>query len=275
MRAGALLGIDKAAVASRFNRSAVTYDDHCRVQRLLAGRLMARLEAESPPGVILELGCGTGHLTQLMSSRFPGARILAVDFAERMIQLARRRVDGERVEFAVADAETAAFEPESFDVVVSNATIQWFDDPRSTFKRLAGVLRPGGVMLHSTFGPDTFCEWRSLFDNDRASGLPLRSAGEWAGVLAGAGLGRVGTAAGPVQLTYRGAGEFFTELNATGATCRPEGIQAPLPPRALRRALDLYEQRFRSPGGLPVTYELVEVWGSQTDAWDHVKIDQQ
>lgn len=261
MSARALLGIDKAAVASRFNRSAVTYDDHCRIQRLLAGRLMARLEAEAPPGVILELGCGTGYLTQLMTSRFPGARILAVDFAERMIQLARGRVGGERVEFAVADAETAGFDPGSFDVVVSNATIQWFDDPISTFVRLTGALRPGGVMLHSTFGPDTFCEWRSLFDDDRVSGLPLRSAGEWAGVLSGAGLDRVGAGSGPVRLTYPGAGEFFTELNATGATCRPEGVQSPLPPRALRRALDLYEQRFRSPGGVPVTYELVEMWG--------------
>jgi malonyl-CoA O-methyltransferase len=108
-QAESLLTIDKTAVASRFNRSAGTYDDHCRVQRLMADRLMATLEDFAAPGRILELGCGTGYLTGMLASRFPTSKIVALDFAARMVELAQNRVRGSLVDLKVADAETAVF----------------------------------------------------------------------------------------------------------------------------------------------------------------------
>lgn len=260
-QADSLLTIDKAAVASRFNRSAETYDDHCRVQRLMADRLVSALEGVTAPARILELGCGTGYLTALLASRFPASKILALDFADRMVELARNRVRGSLVDLDVADAETAAFEPESFDLIVSSATIQWFDTPAESLPRLAAALRPGGLMLHSTFGPGTFAELRSVLQTD---GLPLRPADRWTSMLLGAGLTPGLCTTGPVTITYPGAAGFLAELRATGATWRPAASDdPPLPPGLLRSALARYDAEFGTPEGVPVTYELLEVSGTR------------
>lgn len=258
-QADALVNIDKAAVASRFNRSAETYDDHCRVQRVMADRLVAGLQGFAPPDRVLELGCGTGYLTGLLASRFPASDILALDFAGRMVEVARGRLKGFPVELDVADAETAVFEPESFDLICSNATIQWFDTPAETLERLAAALRPGGRMVHSTFGPGTFGELRKVVG---APGLPLRPAEQWASMLAASGLHAAGSTTRTVRFTYPSAAGFLSELRATGATWRPGGPgELPLPPGVLRSGLARYNTLFGTPDGVPVTYELVEVSG--------------
>jgi malonyl-CoA O-methyltransferase len=259
--ADSLLTIDKAAVASRFNRSAETYDDHCRVQRLMADRLVVCLEGVAAPARILELGCGTGYLTSLLASRFPASKIVALDFAERMVEVARNRVRGSLVDLDVADAESADFDPESFDLIVSNATIQWFDTPAGSLARLASALRSGGLMLHSTFGPGTFAELRSVL---RTDGLPLRPADRWRSMLQDAGLTAGLCTTGRVTVTYPSAAGFLAELRATGATWRPNGSDGPpLPPGLLRSALARYDAEFAAPGGVPVTYELLVVSGTR------------
>lgn len=261
MRAEAPARVDKAAVARRFNRSALTYDSACRVQRSMAGRLMAALD-QAVPARILELGCGTGYLTRLLAERYPGAAILAVDFAGRMVEVARHRVAGRRVEFMVADAESAGF-GSGWDLVISNATIQWFCTPAETLSRLGSGLSPGGRMLHSTFGPQTFGELRQVFAEaaGEAVGLPLRSAGGWAGIVGQAGL--AAEARRRCELVrYPTAADFLRELQATGATWRPHSAGAvPAPPGLLRQAIARYDRRFGAGDGVPVTYELIEVSG--------------
>ena len=258
MPADALLGIDKRAVAGRFNRSATFYDSHCQVQRRMAGRLMKRLDGLAAPRRILELGCGAGHLTERLAGRFPEAKILAVDFAENMVDRARRRVHRPGVELEVADAEAVDLGTSVYDLVISNATIQWFDDPASTTAAIAAALRPGGLSLHSTFGPATFVELKEalggLTGDPSAVGLPLRGPGEWEAVLSAAGLSRVAGVSRSEVVRYPSARDFLLELQATGATCRPNGGESgPTPPGALRRALAGYDARFGTDAGTPVT----------------------
>jgi malonyl-CoA O-methyltransferase len=258
-----LLGIDKAAVASRFNRSARTYDDHCRVQRLMADRLMARLRGAPEPLRILELGCGTGYFTGLLAAAYPRAEIRALDFAGRMVEAARARVRNPLVQLEVADAETAGFPVGAYDLIVSNAAVQWFDDPAGTLAGLASALRPGGRMLHSTFGPATFRELREVLGEAEPPGLPLCSGEEWEAIAAAAGLSGTSHTSRRESVFYPGAASFLGELQATGATWRPAAADdRTLPPGRLRTALDRYDARFSSAEGVRVTYELVEVWGN-------------
>jgi len=266
-----LVGLDKAAVARRFNRSAATYDASCRVQRRMAGRLLERLDKiEHSPGRILELGCGTGFLTAMLARRFPGSRILAVDFAERMIDIARGRGCGERTSFRVADAEVADFGLAGYDLIVSNATVQWFEEPSISMSRLAAALRPGGWMLHSSFGPATFRELKLVLrsspglgvSHPHPAGLPLRSAPEWEAVLRAGGLDRVECDSRLRVVYYADAAGFLRELQATGATYRPAAAGAGrMTPAALGDALARYDRGHRSPEGVPVTYELLEIIG--------------
>jgi malonyl-CoA O-methyltransferase len=270
MPADALMGIDKKAVAGRFNRSANFYDAHCRVQRRMANRLIVRLEGLVEPRRILELGCGTGHLTELLASRFPDAAILAVDFAERMVDRARFRLRKRRVELELADAEALDFGSAAYDLVISNAAIQWFDDPSSTMCGLTAALRPGGAMLHASFGPATFGELRTALSefsaekgtNAAGVGLALRGPGEWEALLLRCGLDDVECRSLSHVVHYPSAADFPLELQATGVTYRPHRAGRPaMPPRALGDAVARYDARFRTTDGVPVTYELLEVSG--------------
>jgi malonyl-CoA O-methyltransferase len=166
--------IDKRLVALRFGSRVQDYDAATPVQRGMQQDLLDRAVAGlagSPVRSVLELGCGTGGLTARLATQFPAARITAVDLAAEMIAHVRNR--GLPVEAVVADAEAyVRGDAHSQDLIISNATFQWFSDPRGAFTRCVGLLAPGGVLAVSTFGDRTFHELADAFESAyRAEGV--------------------------------------------------------------------------------------------------------
>ena len=106
--------------------------------------LATRIELEAPKRV-LDLGCGPGNSTRVLAERFPGAHILGVDNSANMIEAARR--DYPALEFRLFDA-TGDFAElgGGYDVVFSNACIQWVPDHPRLLRNMMGQLAPGGVM---------------------------------------------------------------------------------------------------------------------------------
>jgi trans-aconitate methyltransferase len=114
------------------------YDEkHSFVWKMAAG-LLELLDAK-PGERVLDVGCGTGHLTAKIAAN--GARVTGIDRSAEMIQQARTAYPALR--FEVMDAREIAF-AEKFDAVFSNATLHWITDPERAVKGIAGVLRPGG-----------------------------------------------------------------------------------------------------------------------------------
>ena len=106
--------------------------------------LLARVPVPSP-GLVADLGCGTGDLTLTLAERWPGACVTGVDSSESMITEALRRPAPDRVRFELADlARWAPSAP--LDVLVSNAALHWLPDHAVLLSRLAGLLAPGGVL---------------------------------------------------------------------------------------------------------------------------------
>jgi trans-aconitate 2-methyltransferase len=94
---------------------------------------------------VLDAGCGTGKVTESLLARLPAGQVVAVDGSSSMIERARERLGGERVEFVVADlAEPLPIEP--VDAILSTATFHWIADHDGLFGNLADVLRPGGQL---------------------------------------------------------------------------------------------------------------------------------
>ncbi len=154
--------IDKRLLARRFGRRAATYDSVTPVQgrmaRLLLEDVSRRLSGRRIRR-ILELGCGTGRLTRLLSQRFPSAHIVAIDLAPAMIERARGRCP--QADFISADAETFARRvPPGVDLIVSNAAVQWFEDPARTLTAYRALLANDGCLALTTFGEQTFRELR-------------------------------------------------------------------------------------------------------------------
>ncbi|MGB7846616.1 MAG: methyltransferase domain-containing protein [Candidatus Acidiferrum sp.] len=118
--------------------NAELYDDkHSFVWKMATG-LLDLLEAKSGE-LILDLGCGTGHLTAQIAST--GANVVGIDKSPEMIQQARQKYPAMR--FEVMDACEIAF-PESFDAVFSNATLHWIKEPERAIAGISKTLRPGG-----------------------------------------------------------------------------------------------------------------------------------
>ena len=97
--------------------------------------------AASAGSEVLEVGCGTGQLTESLA-RF-GFRLTAIDLGPSMISAARRRLDGSGVSFEVASFEDFAAPDASFDLIISGTAFHWVD-PEVRFRKPARLLRPGG-----------------------------------------------------------------------------------------------------------------------------------
>jgi malonyl-CoA O-methyltransferase len=149
------------SVAARFDAAAQSYDAHSQVQRHTAQRLAGLIATGGlpPRARVLEIGCGTGHLTALLSTHLPGARILATDIAPAMAAACQARLP--RLDYAVMDGTRPSMTG-PFDLICANLAAQWFADLPAALARLAALLAPGGVMAVSLLGAETFAEWRAV-----------------------------------------------------------------------------------------------------------------
>lgn len=152
-------------MAKRFGRRAVTYDDATPVQAGMASRLVTHAVRYfgSRSGLrILELGCGTGRLTKELLEVFPEARVIAVDISTDMVAYAAQRAP--RARFMVDDVENFVRTcNETFDLVISNAAFQWFQQMEKTLGYVKALLAADGLLAGSTFGEDTFTELQQAF----------------------------------------------------------------------------------------------------------------
>ncbi|MGE5468081.1 MAG: methyltransferase domain-containing protein [Ignavibacteria bacterium] len=151
----------KSRIAARFGAAAPDYEAHSQVQRQAAQRLAERVIAMSlpPRPRVLEIGCGTGHLTRELLPAI-GGDWLVTDIAPAMVCTCRGDV-GDGACYAVMDGEMPALAPGRFDLIVASLAAQWFLDLPGALDRLSALLAPGGCLAIATLGTDTFAEWRA------------------------------------------------------------------------------------------------------------------
>jgi trans-aconitate 2-methyltransferase len=105
--------------------------------------LLQRIPAELTPGRAVDLGCGTGEITLALKARWPRAEVTGLDSSAAMLEKARRL----GCEVAWVQADIAAWSPaQPFDLIFSNAALQWLDGHEALFARLLAALAPGGVL---------------------------------------------------------------------------------------------------------------------------------
>lgn len=154
---------DKARLILNFNSAAKNYDEIAELQKTVASRLLEHLDPINiRPRLILDLGSGTGASARELKKRFKKAGVVQLDIASQMLVCSRERAarffSGQA--YVCADAELLPFKPSSFDLIYSSLMIQWSHKPDGLFVNLRSCLKPGGLLLFSSLGPDTLKELR-------------------------------------------------------------------------------------------------------------------
>ena len=175
--------MNKKAVRDGFTGCYGTYATEAVVQQDIAQRLAALLDEyiDAVPSQAVEVGCGSGFLTQEVLERFPKAAWLLNDIAPSSggyAAEAAQRCNAVNATFELGDAEAMEL-PKGIDLFVSSSAVQWFTDLEGFLRRLSEDMREGGTVAISTFGPKNLQEVRAL----TGSGLPYLSHEEFREVV--------------------------------------------------------------------------------------------
>ena len=208
---------------TKFERASRTYENHSEVQRKMAVHLVCQIPPIRPRS-ILELACGTGHLTLELARRFPAVPLLATDVSEGMLERTREKLEGviESLEMTLLDA--ADVDHCRADLIASNALVQWFPDLGFHFEKVAKALPSGGHYALSAFCSTNFPELNEIlasppFEYREFPGHTLERAQAVAGE---SGLEVLHASQEVLPVLYPSARDFLVMLKYTGAVRTPE-----------------------------------------------------
>ena len=264
-----IFGIDRHAVARAFDRASRSYDAAAALQDRVRKELLTRLEElEVEPRAVLDLGAGTGHGTRALKRRYPKAVVVAVDIAPGMLEQARQQSRWlRRFERVRADAYALPFAGATFDLVFSNLMIQWCDDLDAVFAEIARVLKPGGLLLFSTFGPGTLAELREAWAESDASNHVNHFFDPHAlgSALLHARLSEPVLDVDRIVANYPDVMTLMRELKAIGAHNVTQGRARGLTGRDRLAAMTRAYETRRRDGKIPATWEIIHAsaWGSE------------
>ena len=147
----------KSQVRRNFNRAAQTYSQKSQLQNALARRLLS-IKPDCKPKRILDAGSGTGNMSYELQSIYPSGSLFNIDLAHSMLRANPRGIS------VCGDLEKMPFAPACFDLIVSNAALQWCCDTAAVLKSMRRILGSKGYLLFAFFGAGTLKElansWR-------------------------------------------------------------------------------------------------------------------
>jgi len=278
--------VNRAHIKQHFSHAAPSYDEAAVLQKAVAEHVDERLALTTlSPQVILDIGAGTGLLTEKVIHRYPQARTFAIDLSADMLKRAQQRLQGPRFKWLPqslfakdganlvnADAYALPIADHSVDLIVSNLMLQWCDDLDRVFQEFRRVLRPEGLLMFTTFGPDTLKELKQAWavadaDNPHVNHfVDMHDIGD---ALIRNGFGQPVMDVETFTLTYDKPIGVLKDLKAIGATNaglnRKRGLMGKQTFQTMLEAYESQRDPQRHDGKLPATYEVVHghAWAAQ------------
>lgn len=227
---------------------------------MVEDRLLERLELlKQPPRVVLDVGAGPGRGAAALRQRYSGAQVIALDWAMPMLHAARAKRTWWRPFTRVCgDAMALPLAERSVDVLFSSLCMQWCPEPRALFAEWRRVLKPGGLLLFASFGPDTLQELRAAWaqvDSDPHVNvfLDMHDVGD---ALLASGFRDPVLETDRFNLQYADVPALLRELKAIGASNAHADRHAGLDVRArLKQMIAAYPTP--PDGGISASFEVV------------------
>ena len=262
--------IDKEYKRKVFDRHAKTYDEYSSLQNKISDNLFKKLDLiEVRKGLILDLGCGTGRNGGIMKEKYQNIRLINYDFSINMLQEAKKnqyKALGAKSEFICGDIEELSFTENTFDVIWSTSSLQWCNNLSDIFMKAKSILKPGGLFIFSTFGPNTLFELRSITKkistyqktNNFLDVLSIKDKLIMEGFI------------NPVIdsekfcLTYKNINKLFLDLRKIGATSGFKRKKIGLSGKTFLKLISDGYKEYSYDGIYPATYEAVYCYAWNT-----------
>jgi malonyl-CoA O-methyltransferase len=259
--------IDRRAARRASCRAAATYAGAAVLAREVETRMLERLQyIKLAPQRVLDAGCGDGHGARRLAEMYPQAQVLGLDFAYPTLQAARRRgtwlrriIAGERAAYLCADLAAVPLAAASVDLAWSNLALHCTGDPLPALKELRRVLKVGGLLMFSCYGPDTLKELRGAFAaHDSAPHVhPFIDMHDLGDMLSACGYGEPVMDMELITLTYADVDALFADLRATGQVNVLAARRRGLSGKELFGAVRAAYANLRRDGRLPASFEIV------------------
>jgi len=269
---------DHSHIRRSFSRSAAGYDAAAALQHEIESRLLESLDYLDGrvPQVVLDVGSGPARAAAAMHKRWPKAQVVALDLALPMLRESRKHVSwwqrARGADFArvCADARALPLAEGSVDVLFTNLCLQWVEDLPAVFAGFRRVLKPGGLLLCSTFGPDTLVELREAFSvaDDTPHVSPFATIAQFGDALMAAGFRDPVLDRDLFTLDYADLPALMRELRAMGATNALRTRRHTLTGRARFAAAGAAYEKLRRETGLPASWEAIyaQAWAPEPGA---------
>lgn len=265
--------IDRRAVRRAFSAASSQYDQFAVLQTEVRNQLLERLNwLKQTPQTVLDLGCGTGVASQSLQQRYPKAHVIAMDAAFGMLQQADKqrglikKLLNKGFGRVCADAYRLPFKTASIDLIFSSLMLQWCDPPDAVFAEILRVLKPSGVFLFSSFGPDTLYElresWATVDQHTHVNRfIDMHDLGD---AMMRAGMAEPVLDVERFTLTYPDVMQLMRELKAIGAHNVTAGRSHGLTGSGVLKHMTVAYEGYRRDGVLPASYEVVygQAWGN-------------
>lgn len=234
----------KVSIANRFTKSIPTYDLNAALQIRVAKTLGELLPTLEEPEV-LELGSGTGILTDHLLQHYPRGRFLITDISSAMIgSCMSKYAPDPQIKYAVMDCDALSSD-QRYDIIVSSMVLHWSSDPVASLDLQRRLLKPGGRVVYCTIGPHNFPEWRET----------LSTLGHRAGLVSVPCLpGLVHEEKIPIN--YGSAEAFLKVLKSTGASVARPGYR-PMALHALKKACYEFNRAYKGTVTWHVVYGIL------------------
>ncbi len=154
----------KSKLIKNFNLYVSEYNTRSDVQKKVAKSLVNLLPSIRSPK-ILEIGCGTGFLTELILEKYPDGIIDATDISANMISLCKKKLNRHNLRIFEMDGEDPKKISNSYDLIISSMVFQWFEKPRESLDKLNEIA----PVYYSTIGNKNFIEWKTILKKNNLS----------------------------------------------------------------------------------------------------------
>ncbi|MDR3477335.1 MAG: methyltransferase [Gammaproteobacteria bacterium] len=245
----------KEKIIKCFNSKAYTYQNAADMQPQVAARLADRFASVSAKNV-LEIGCGTGFLSQHLLHSFPDAQLLLTDIAPAMVDITRDRFQKNANVFVKAMDGEALETSTQFDLIVSSMTLHWFTNFKHSLQQIIEKLTPGGQLVFAMLGKNSLLEWRNIFQ-EVAIVAPTPAFPDHQKLAQHFPELKIEVEVS--EQRYRNTHEFLKTLKAIGAHAA-QAKHVVLSSGRLRRLMQRLDRV--SPDGVNISYEVV--YGSYT-----------